>query len=640
MTSKSIIKKTLIALAGYICLVTPLYAQRIIVVEPPDIDRVKEIATLLPEKPRGFGDPIQIRDRWDSLHSTGAFSRLINEADSISGVPFPELTEAIYMTYYKGKDSETSKRFIMKRRMLLTKMVWAECLTNKGRYMPAIINALRNIVNTRSWTFPAEDREKTNWEGKRYTIGLSSSAYGSDMAQALYLLNSRLPGDLKEQIKTALHQRIFMPVLHAVNTGNVNNEFRSLKDIGNHNPVELANVLGAAFAVLEDKQQRAVFAAIAEKYSVNYFESYLDDGYCTEGIGYYSYGFTHYVFLRELLWQATYGKIDLFQRPKVAKMARFAPAMEIINGVYPAISDCEQYIKPWQQLMYYLNKNSDLRLSEYSRLSTYIEQPSLCWMMFFFPNATSASAYPNSDNSFKSLPVRDYFNDAGVLTVRPLPGSPFNMGATLKGGNNAEQHNHNDLGSYSIVVGNELITGDAGLATYTPKYFTKERYDLFKTTSSYGHNVPLINGIQQFAGKDAAARIIKTGFSDQQDEFAMDLASAYKANNLKKLVRTFSYDRGSKHTPGYLRVRDDFCFSKNGAFETAIITRYEWRRVNENTIEIIGERAILQATIHSSVLSFNIGSEVIDEGPMPYTRIAIKLPTAMDGHVSIDFKTK
>ncbi len=638
MTSKSIIKKTFIALAGYICLVMPLYAQRIMVVEPPDIDRVKEIAVLLPEKPKGFGDPVQVRGRWDSLYTTGAFLRLINEADSISSVPFPELTEAIYMSYYKGKDSETSKRFIMKRRMLLAKMIWAECLTNRGTYMPAIIHALRSIVNTRTWTFPAEDREKTNWEGKRYTIGLSSSAYGSDMAQALYLLDSKLPGDLKEQIKTALYQRIFRPVLHAVNTGNVNNEFRSLKDIGNHNPVELANVLGAAFAVLEDKQQRAVFAAIAEKYSVNYFESYLDDGYCTEGIGYYSYGFTHYVFLRELLWQATHGKIDLFQRPKVAKMARFAPAMEIINSVYPAISDCEQYIKPWHQLMYYLNKNNDLGLSAYSRLSTDIEQPSLCWMMFFFPNA--ASAYPDSDNSFKSLPVRDYFNDAGVLTVRPLAGSLFNMGATLKGGNNAEQHNHNDLGSYSIVVGDELITGDVGLATYTPKYFTKERYDLFKTTSSYGHNVPLINGIQQFAGKDAVARIIKTGFSDQQDEFAMDLASAYKADDLKKLVRTFTYNRGSKHTPGYLRVRDDFCFSKNTAFETAIITRYGWRRVNENTIEIIGARAVLQATIHSSVPSFNISSEVIDEGPMPYTRIAIKLPATMNGHVSIEFKTK
>ncbi|MFT4092443.1 MAG: heparinase II/III family protein [Niabella sp.] len=613
-------------------------AQKPAVISAPAIERVNQMADMLPDKPRGFGDPIEIREHWDSLYATGRFKKLIEEADSISSKPFPELTEAIYMSYYGGKDSETSKRFIMKRRMLLAKMVWAECLTNQEKYMPAIIAALQSIVHTRTWTFPAEDGEKTNWEGKRYTIGLSSSAYGSDMAQALYLLNSKLPAGLKQQIRTTLQQRIFKPVLNAVNTGNAYNEFRSLKDIGNHNPVELANVLGAAFAVLEDKRQRAVFAAIAEKYSVNYLESYLDDGYCSEGIGYYSYGFIHYIFLRELFWQATNGRIDLFQNPKVAKMARFAPEMEIINGVYPAISDCEQYVRPWQQLMYYLNRELRLGLGEYRELSTEIEQPALCYLMFYFPNAVSGSAGTNAPD--QPLSPRSYFDKAGVLTVRPGKGSSLNMGATFKGGNNGEQHNHNDLGSYTIVSGNELITGDAGLATYTPKYFTKERYNLFKTPSSYGHNVPLINGTQQFAGKDAAARIIKTGFSNQQDVFAMDLASAYKAAGLKKLVRTFTYDRGSKQAAGYLRVRDDFSFSKNGIFETALITRCAWRRVNENTIEIIGKSVVLRATIHSSASSFNISSEVIDEGPMPYTRIAIKLPAAMDGYVRIDFKSK
>jgi hypothetical protein len=638
------------------CIAVATHAQeaaRVLKVQPVDMKRVNEIAALLPDKPKGFGDPIDSRKCWDSLYATGKFEKLLQEADSTSALPFPDLTEAIYMSFYGGKDSETSKRFIMKRRMLLTRMVWAECLTNKGKYLPAIEAALNNILHTPSWTFPAEDREKTNWEGKLFTIGLSSSAYGSDMAQTLYLLTSKLSGTIKQQIRDALQQRVFQPTLDAVNNGNANKEFTSLSDLGNHNPVTLANVLGAAFATIEDRKQRAMFAAIAERYSNNFLESYLDDGYCTEGVGYYSYGFSHYVFLRELLWQHTKGKIDLFQRPKVAKMAKFAPAMEIIHGVYPAISDCEQIIKPWPQLMYYLNKQLGLGLQEYSSLSTHMEQPALCYMMYFFPNAATAAAAKGTVG--KGLGIRDYFDKAGVLTVRPAAGSSMNMGATFKGGNNAEQHNHNDIGSYTIVVGDELLTGDVGLATYTPKYFTKERYNLFKTAASYGHNVPLVNGVQQKEGKASQAKILETDFTEDMDVFKMDITSAYPGAGLKRLTRRFEFARSGKQKP-HVAIQDEFEFDTTGVFETALITRFPWKKVREGvfkdpngtgahtsyitSIEIQGLRETLQIQVITVKERPVISDEVIDEGPKPYTRIAIRMPSMSKGGVALLFNRK
>lgn len=618
-------------------MVMPLYAQvhnPVVDIQPIDKNRVNAIAAMLPRQPKGLGDPIQVRTYWDSLYNTGKFNALIAIADSISTSPFPKLTPAIYESYYGGKDSETSKRFIMKRRMLFSQMVWAECLTNTGKYMPAIINALTDILGTTTWTFPAEDQKKLNYEGKLYTIGLSSSAYGADIAQTLYLLNHKLPAQMRQQIHKLLQQRIFTPTLNAIKNKNANNEFGSIMDTGNHNSVTLSYVTLAALATIEDKQQRAAFVTIAERYSRNFLEGYLDDGYCSEGIAYFGYGFSHYTMLRDLLWLSTKGEIDLFANPKVEKMALFAPKMEIINGIYPAISDCDQYSRPLPQLMSYLNKDFGLGLLQYNDAPAYMEQPALYYLMYFFPNATNY-AYKNSNKDNK-IGIRNYFQRAGVLTVRPDTGSLLNMGATLKGGNNAEQHNHNDIGSYTIVVGNELLTGDVGLATYTPKYFGKERYNLFKTTASYGHNVPLINGVQQHFGKDAQAKITQTHFTADKDVLTMDIASAYKLPELKKLERKFTYDRTLN---GYLSVKDNFLFTKPSLFENAIITRYSWKKIDENTLEIIGNEEKLKVSISTSGAKVIISDEVIDEGPKPYTRIAIKLSSAViGGFVELKFE--
>lgn len=48
---------------------------------------------------------------------------------------------------------------------------------------------------------------------------------------------------------------------------------------------------GAALALLQDKEERAYFVAAAEKYYVYGMKGYSDDGYCSEGVGYYNYGF-------------------------------------------------------------------------------------------------------------------------------------------------------------------------------------------------------------------------------------------------------------------------------------------------------------------------------------------------------------
>ncbi len=229
--------------------------------------------------------------------------------------------------------------------------------------------------------------------------------------------------------------------------------------------------------------------------------------------------------------------------------------------------------------------------------------------------------------------LRSYFSNTGVLTVRP-GNSSLNMGVAIKGGNNNEHHNHNDIGSFSIVVGDEVLMGDPGIIPYTSKTFSPERYT-YKTIASYGHPVPLVAGKEQIPGATAQAIVGSTNFTDQTDELVMDIASAYPVKELKKLERKFSYNRTQN---GFLSVTDNFAFTNGQTYETALITRGSWKQIGSDQIEITGKKDKLLITIVTKG-AVKIKSEEISEGGKPYTRLGVSLVNPQtNGKLSMIFK--
>lgn len=95
-----------------------------------------------------------------------------------------------------------------------------------------------------------------------------------------------------------------------------------------------------------------------------------------------------------------------------------------------------------------------------------------------------------------------------------------------KGGYNAESHNHNDMGSFSLYLNETPLIIDAGVGTYTRQTFSDERYSIWTMQSNY-HNLPMINGIAQSPG--ATFRSRNVSFDASKSIFSLDLAGAYPA---------------------------------------------------------------------------------------------------------------
>lgn len=600
-----------------------LHLNNITVQHATDSAALNALADLLPAQPKGFGNPYTDRSSWDSLRLTGNYNPLINAANSWRTQPLPAITDSIYRLYWTAGNSQSAKSIMTERRQWLSVFTLAECLVNDGTYLPAIRNTIESLITQRSWNFPSEDRDSANFTGTRYSIALCAAAYAHDLAQAIYLLGDKLPDSLRQQVKDALELRIFQPTLQAGTSGEGYASFTALVDKGNHNAACLAGVTGAALTVIEDPVERAQILAIALHYSKNYIAGFTDDGYCSEGLSYYNYGFGFYIQLREKIFQETGGAIDLFSDPKIRTVATFAPRSEIINGLYPSIADCNAGTQPSRSLLFYVNRTLDLGLSNYQTFS-YLgrDYSTLPEVMYAFPN-TATLASPGTSPTL-STGLRSYFNVAGILTVRPDSSSAFQTGAVFKGGHNGEMHNHNDVGSYSITSGNVMMMGDPGAIPYTAATFNDQRYT-YKTINSYGHPVPLINGKQQRTGSTSRAVITDTLFTDTLDRFAMNITSLYKDSvpALNLLQRAFVYNRSSN---GYVQVKDSFSFASGVTYVSALTTRVNWRILGPNAIELYSGLQRLRVDIQASTGGYTISSETInEEDGLPYKRLAIQL---------------
>ena len=568
-------------------------------------NRVKQIAGLLTQRPGGFGEPVGNRNAWRRLAKEDSFKTVIPDAERLLKTPVPDQPDELYLDFSKTGNRTRWQRVAGRRRGRIQTLVLAECIENKGRFLPAFGEVLRAICAERTWVMPAHDRSLTNFHGKIIDIDLGSSALGWSLATADYLLADQLDSKTRDLIRDNLDRRIFQPYLNMVQDKRKKNWW--ITGTNNWNAVCLANVTGAALAVIDSRDERALFVAAAENYSKYFLEGFTDDGYCSEGLGYWNYGFGYYVMLCEAVYQATDGKVDLLDDPKAKQAATFGSKIEIINDVYPAFADCSIRAKPSSRLMYYVSRRLGMGLRRWEQIDVVSPGALYQSMMYSFPN-TASMATPARDSS-GGPGIRSWFDQAGVLVCRPGSNSSSKFAVALKGGHNNEHHNHNDVGSFVVVTGDKPLLIDPGGEVYTERTFSGRRYES-NVLNSFGHPVPRVAGKLQRTGRQAQARVIRRDFTDGADTLVLDITSAYDVPELKKLERTFVYSRVGS---GSLTVTDEVVFSKPSHFDTALITFDTWNTYSGSSLIVRDESESLRVDIKVTGGDYEIQPETIKE---------------------------
>lgn len=578
--------------------------------------RVDAIAKLLPAAPKGFGTPISDRAAWDQIARRPELKKTLADAEKLLTAPIPAWNEDAYFEFSRNGQRVAGQDMMAARWKFVVPLAWAECCENKGRFLDKLDRAVLEIANQPAWCLPAHDGKLDSYHGKAIFVDLGASGYAHELAQVLFMMGDRLPAETGATVLASLERLVFAPMHKTYLSGKGHWWLYSL---ANWNSVCLSGVTGAALAALTDVHDRAVFAAAAEYYAINNVVGFGSDGYCAEGIGYYNYGFGHYILLRELLWQQTRGDIDLFEPKRVNAIATFGPRLEILPGTWPAYADCRIGSQVATEMLWYCSRTKGLGLTKYDNAKVLVPSQIARGVMQAFPNSTERP--PKASAKMEPVGLRSYFDQAGVISCRPALGSACRVGASFKGGHNDEPHNHNDLGSYAIIVDDVQVAGDGGGPhTYTGQMFSDKRYT-YKILNSFGHPVPLIDDVQQRPGKEARARVVKTHFADDRDEFSLDLSLAYEIVDLKVLRRDFVYDRTGA---GSVTITDLFDFGKPHTYEVAFVTHGSWKSVGEKEFLITNKGKSLRLTVECDG-PISVRSETIEENAPKFERVGVAL---------------
>jgi len=587
--------------------------------ESLDAERVKAVAAMLADAPAGLGKPADDREAWGRLAAMDVYKQTVPRAEKIMADPWAEQTDELYLDFSRTGTRTNWERVAFKRRSYLAPLVLAECVENKGRFLPAIEKLVDALCAERTWVMPAHDRELKNFNGAVTDIDLASSALAWQLATADHILGGKLKPEARTKLRDNVGRRVLEPY-RAMFSGERPPNWWMLTT-NNWNAVCLAGVTGTALAQIGPREQRAQFVVAAEKYSRNFLAGFTPDGYCSEGLGYWDYGFGNYVLLAETVRQATNGGVDMLAAPAAKAPAMFGARIGIISGVAPAFADCGVKSQPAPDVMYFLNRRFALGLRAYDTLDYTAVIGNLdSAMLFSFPNAAT-EAKPALEAA-AGPELRTWFDTAGILIGRPAPNSPCRMGVALKGGHNAEHHNHNDVGSFVVVVGDRPVLLDPGNETYTARTFSNKRYDS-KLLNSYGHPVPVAAGKLQREGREAQAKVLRADFSAQADTLQLDISSAYAVPELKALERTFVY---SREKAGSLTVADRVEYKSPQAFGTALLTLGTWEQLQDGSLVVRDGKAAVRVEVDAGGAAWTVqAEEIVENAPVKPTRLGIKL---------------
>jgi hypothetical protein len=567
-----------------------------------------------------MGRPIADRSSWRTAAALALCAPALRDAEKLVGQPVPQLPDELYLEFSRNGNRSHYETRAFQRRAQFSVLVLAECAEDRGRFLPQIAAYADAFCAERTWVWPAHDKGSVNFDGKAVEIDLGAAELGWQLATARWLLGERLPAATRERIAQNIIRRVVEPYLAAA-TGKAK-PFAWMSRTNNWNAVCHAGVVGAALATVPDRTTRAVFIVSAERNLQRFLDGFGADGYCSEGLAYWNYGFGHYVLLAETVRQATSGQVDLMTRAGVRDIATFGSDIGIMNGVVPAFADCPINAAPAPQITRYVNarfgfgQGGDKPFGVQAGRSLLYDQ-----VLYAFLDPSKLPTLKGDERTPRSA-LRKWFPSAGVLVARPAAGTMCRIGIALKGGNNAENHNHNDLGSYVVVLNNEPVLLDPGAEHYTARTFGPRRYDS-KLLNSFGHPVPMVAGQLQRTGAAAQARIVRTDFTDETDTVTMDLTSAYAVPNLKRMERTFVYDR---RDAGSLTVTDHVEFASPQSFGTALITAGTLINRTGDVYSVGSDARNVQVRVDTGGAAYIVESETIrEDAPVTPTRIGVNL---------------
>ncbi|MBK7405249.1 MAG: heparinase II/III family protein [Phycisphaerales bacterium] len=127
-----------------------------------------------------------------------------------------------------------------------------------------------------------------------------------------------------------------------------------------------------------------------------------------------------------------------------------------------------------------------------------------------------------------ALPLDRYFEGIGVVTMRSAWDDPHALFVGVKGGSNAVNHSHLDLGSFVLEADGVRWGLDLGSDDYNmPAYFGNQRWTYYRLRAEGQNTIVLNPGSGPEQSPRAEGAIVDHAFQAPEASASVDLSSAY-----------------------------------------------------------------------------------------------------------------
>jgi hypothetical protein len=498
------------------------------------------------------------RDAWDAIPEAMR-TAMVGLAEEGLATAWPHVPATVYLQFSQNGNRIHYEDLHFGRRKILCDLMIGECIEGKGRFMPAVLDALWSICEESSWCLPAHSGMQRAGVGlpdiKDPTVDLFAAETGALLAWTGYLLGAQLEAIsplVLPRIYHEVQQRILIPALARDDLGWMGFVERP---VNNWNPWINSNWLACALLLEKDAPRRlAAVSKILRSLDI-FLADYPADGGCDEGPDYWGRAGASLFDCLELLFSASAGSLTAYSDPLIRNIGQYIYRVHIAGIYYVNFADASAVVQPDAMLV----RQFGTRIEDETMVSFGVWLAKRAGMLDpgYDPLKADRSSSPTrelpalfglkglSGEEAKAPLLRDiWLPGIEVMAARDQESSTDGLYLAVKGGHNAESHNHNDVGHFVVYRDGKPLIIDAGVETYTRKTFSPQRYEIWTMQSAY-HSLPTIDGIQQAPGRGFRSRNVRIRTVDEQAEFSLDIAGAYPVDaGLHSWIRHVSLERG------------------------------------------------------------------------------------------------
>jgi len=327
----------------------------------------------------------------------------------------------------------------------------------------------------------------------------------------------------RDRIRGALLEKVILPV-----RGNYQYHWEANSFACNHCQLFCSAIGVSALTLLTENPELVDVVAEAHNRLNKLYQNIGVDGGWQEGPAYWAYGMANSIYFMAALKEATRGRYNLFENPRIKKH----PATFFLYGITANFGDSPAGAWGATWVLNKLIAETGDGLAAWYRKNYFGEGKSIfdiIWARSPVKPAKPAVA----SRHFRSIDwvvMQSDFQDSEQVTIDCKAGM-----------NDDPHHGHLDVGQFTLNWRGQAFIRDIGrLYPYDEKYFDNVRFE-YPQVSSRGHNLVFVDGECQICAKykdqswrqGIGGKVLDFRTSPEQDYVLMDPTNAYEKKKLK-----------------------------------------------------------------------------------------------------------